>query len=110
MKKIMVIGMILALLFVGSCANRKATGTIVSNAALTAPTLAYALDDVYKVLIEAKAVPDHQAVATFWLGWIDDIAPTVHALGENLAGDDFNWASLVINAAIAAVKVMGYWL
>ena len=110
MKRLMIIGMVLALPFVSGCANMKATGATISNAALTAPVLAYALDDVYEKLIKAKAVPDHQIIATFWLEHLDAVAPMVHELGENLAGDDFSWASLIINAAIAAAKVMGYWL
>ncbi len=112
MKKFMVSGTILALvlLFAGGCADMKATGTKISNVALTAPALAYALDDVYAVLIAAKAVPDNRIEATKALAALDVIAPMVKVQGDALAGDQFNWASFVISAAITTAKVMGYWL
>jgi hypothetical protein len=96
-------------LFCG-CADTKAAGAKISAAALTAPALAYALDDVYAVLIAAKAVPDHQAEATKALASLDAIAPMVQAQGAALAGDQFNWASFAISAAITVAQVMGYWL
>ena len=114
MKKLLAVLAIIVLaggLFCG-CASpfSSATGAKIAAAALTAPVLASALDDVYAVLIAAKAVPDHQAEATKALASLDAIAQMVHVEGENLNGDKFNWASFVINAAIAAAKVMGYWL
>lgn len=102
--------MILILPLCFGCADTKATGAAVSAVALTAPTLAYALDDVYAALIAAKAIPDHQAEATKALASLDAIAPMVQAQGAALAGDNFNWASFVISAAITAAKVMGVWL
>jgi hypothetical protein len=101
--------MVLAGSLCSGCADTKAAGAKISAAALTAPALAAALDNVYAVLIAAKAVPDHQAEATKALASLDAIAEMVHEQGENLAGDNFNWASFVINAAIAAARVMGYW-
>ena len=112
MKKLLMISAILILslgLFSG-CADTKATGKTVSAVALTAPGLAYALDDVYAALIEAKGIPDHQTEATKALASLDAIAPMVHAQGAALAGDEFNWASFVIAAAMTAVRVMGIWL
>jgi hypothetical protein len=102
--------LILSLSLFSGCADTKATGRTVSAVALTAPSLAYALDDVYAALIAAKAVPDHRELATKALASLDAIAPMVHAQGAALAGDEFNWASFVISAAITAVKVMGIWL
>lgn len=101
---------VLGLVLMAGCADAKAAGAKISAAALTAPTLAYALDDVYSVLVAAKAVPDNQAAATKALASLDAIAPMVQAQGAALAGDQFNWASFVISAAITAAKVMGYWL
>jgi hypothetical protein len=101
---------ILAISLLCGCADTKAAGKAISGVALTAPTLAYALDDVYAALIAAKAVPDHRAEATKALASLDAIAPMVKEQGDNLAGDQFNWASFVISAAITAVKVMGLWL
>jgi hypothetical protein len=111
MKKLLMIMaiLILCLSLLSACADTKAAGRGLSAAALTAPTLAYALDDVYAALITAKAIPDHQAEATKALASLDAIAPMVHAQGAALAGDEFNWASFVIAAAITAVKVMGVW-
>lgn len=109
-------GMLLSLALIlplgplAGCADTKATGKVISGVALTAPTLAYALDDVYAALIAAKAIPDHQAEATKALASLDAIAPMVKAEGDNLAGDNFNWASFVVNAAMTAVKIMGVWL
>ena len=102
--------LVMGLALMAGCADTKAAGAKISAAALTAPTLGHALDDVYAVLIEAKAVPDHQAEATKALASLDAIAPMVQAQGAALAGDQFNWASFVISAAITAAKVMGCWL
>jgi hypothetical protein len=102
--------MILAVSLLCGCADTKATGKTISAVALTAPALAYALDDVYAVLIAAKAVPDYQTEATKALASLDAIATMVHSQGEALAGDQFNWASFVISAAITTAKVMGLWL
>lgn len=102
--------LIVALGPLSGCADTKATGRGVSAVALTAPTLAYALDDVYAALIAAKAIPDHQAEATKALASLDAIAPMVQSQGAALSGDNFNWASFVIEAAMTAVKVMGVWL
>lgn len=102
--------MVLAFSLFSGCADTKAAGAKISAAALTAPALAYALDDVYAVLIAAKAVPDHRDMATKALASLDAIAPMVQAQGEALAGDQFNWASFVIAAAITTAKAMGYWL
>mgnify|MGYP001567073502 CR=1 FL=1 len=110
MKKFLVLALVLAI--VSGCAGfttPQKTGATVAALASTAPTLAYALDDVYAALIKAKAVPSYQAEATKVLASLDAIAPMVHAQGAALAGDQFNWASFVINAAITAVKVMGIW-
>jgi len=99
-------------LLVGGCAGFKTpqtTGATVAALASSAPTLAYALDTVYAALIEAKAVPDHQTEATKALAALDAIAPMVQAQGAALAGDQFNWASFVINAANTTVKLMGIW-
>ena len=101
--------MILALFFTG-CATPQKTGTAMQTVAITAPIIAYQLNDVYKVLIAAQAIPAHQAEATKALASLDAIAPMVQAQGAALAGDDFNWASFVIQAAIAAVRVMGLWM
>ena len=102
--------LILSLGLFSRCADTKAAGKTVSAVALTAPALADALDGVYAVLIEAKAVPDHRVQATLALASLDAIATMVHAQGAALAGDEFNWASFVISAAITAARVMGYWL
>lgn len=102
--------LILALGLLAGCANTKAAGSTISAAALTAPQLASALDDVYAALITAKAVPDHQAEATKALAALDAIAPMVHTQGEALAGDQFNWAAFVVSAAITAAKVIGVLL
>lgn len=112
MKKSLAVLAIMCMVFglLSGCADTKAAGAKISAAAVTAPTLASALDNVYAVLIAAKAVPDHQAEATKALASLDAIAPMVKAEGENLAGDKFNWASFVISAAITAVRVMGYLL
>lgn len=109
MKRLTVLGMILALLFTG-CATPQQTGMTLQTVAITAPTIAYQLDIVYTTLIDAKAVPAHQDIATRVLRSLDEIAPMVHAQGAALAGDQFNWASLVIQAAFTAIKVMGLWL
>ena len=101
--------MILSLGLLAGCADTQAAGRGLSAAALTAPTLAYALDDVYAALIEAKAVPEHRSQATRALASLDAIAPMVKAQGDNLAGDQFNWANFVVSAAITAAQVMGYW-
>ena len=112
MKKAMVlclvIGTILALLITG-CATPQKTGQVMQAVAVTAPTIAHQLDAVYATLIDAQALPAHQDVATFWLGHLDAIAPMVQSQGAALAGDQFNWAAFVIQAAIAAVRVWGLW-
>ena len=109
MKRFMTIGTILALLCVG-CATPQKTGQTMQAVATTAPVLAYQLDAVYDTLIKAKAVPAHQEIATNALRSLDEIAPMVQQQGAALAGDNFNWAALVIQAAITAVKVLGLWL
>ena len=109
MKRLMVIGMILALLCAG-CATPQKTGTAMQAVAITAPTIAYQLDAVYATLIDAKAIPAHQDTATRVLRSLDEVAPMVQQQGAALSGDQFNWASLAIQAAITAVKVMGLWL
>jgi hypothetical protein len=112
MKKIIALYAILILCagFGSGCANTKAAGSTISAVALTAPDLAASLDNVYAALIAAKAIPDHQTEATKALASLDAIAPMVQAQGAALAGDQFNWASFVISAAMTAVKVMGIWL
>jgi hypothetical protein len=100
---------ILAVSLLCGCADTKATGAAVSVAALTAPALAHPLEIVYAALIAAQAVPDHRAEATKALASLDAIAPMVQAQGAALAGDEFNWASFVIQAAITAAQVMGVW-
>jgi len=101
---------ILSISLLSGCADTKATGAVISTVALTAPALAQNLDTVYAALIAAKAVPDHQAEATKALAALDAIAPMVQSQGAALSGDNFNWASFVINAAFTAVKVMGILL
>ena len=105
---VLMIGCVLLSNCVG-CATPQKTGATVAALAQTAPTLAYALDDVYAALIIAKAVPDYQTEATKALASLDAIAPMVHAQGAALAGDQFNWASFVINSAITLVKLLGIW-
>ena len=107
MKKLLVL--VLAIVMLAGCANTQSAGKYISTAGLTAPQLAYALDDVYAALIAAKAIPDHQAEATKALAALDAIAPLVKSQGDALSGDQFNWVSFVIQAAITAVKVMGIW-
>ena len=109
MKRFAVIGMILALLLTG-CATPQQTGQVLQTVAVTAPTIAYQLNDVYGTLIKAQAIPAHQETATKALASLDAIAPMVQQQGAALAGDQFNWASFVIQTAITAVKVMGLWL
>ena len=109
MKKLLVIGIILGLTFTG-CATPQKTGQVMQAVATTAPVLAYQLDAVYDTLIKAKAVPAHQEIATNALRSLDEIAPMVASQGAALSADQFNWASLVIQAAITAVKVLGLWL
>ena len=109
MKRHLIIGTILALLCAG-CATPQKTDQAMQAVAVTTPTIAYQLDAVYATLIDAKAVPAHQAEATKVLASLDAIAPMVQQQGAALAGDQFNWASFVIQAAITAVKVMGLWL
>ena len=91
------------------CATPQKTGQAMQAVAITAPTIAYQLDSVYATLRDAQALPAHQDVATFWLGHLDAIAPMVQSQGAALAGDQFNWASFVIQAAITAVRVWGLW-
>lgn len=92
------------------CATPQKTGTAMQTVAITAPTIAYQLDAVYATLIDAKAVPAHRDIATRVLRSLDEIAPMVQQQGAALAGDQFNWASLAIQAAFTAIKVMGLWL
>ena len=101
--------LILSLSLVSGCADTQAAGRGLAAAALTAPALGQTLDNVYAALIEAKAVPDHRDQATRALASLDAIAPMVQAQGAALAGDQFNWASFVISAAVTAAQVMGYW-
>ena len=109
MKKLLTIGIILGLTFTG-CATPQKTGQTMQTVAVTAPTIAYQLNEVYGTLVAAKAVPAYQEQATKALASLDAIAPMVMNQGAALAGDQFNWAAFVIQAAIAAVKVMGLWL
>lgn len=114
MKRVMVFFIIVALalalaLVVGGCTSTQQTGKTISAMALTVPQLAYALDDVYAALISAKAIPDHQVEATKALAALDAIAPMVKAQGDALSGDQFNWVSFVISAAVATVKILGIW-
>lgn len=101
--------MILSLSLFSGCADTKALGRGMSAAALTAPALGQTLDNVYAALIEAKAVPDHREKATRALAALDAIAPMVQAQGAALAGDQFNWASFVIAAAMTTAQVLGHW-
>ena len=110
MKRLMVIVSVVAILATSGCATPQKTGQTMQAVAVTAPVIAYQLNDVYKVLIAAQAIPAHQAEATKALASLDAIAPMVQSQGAALAGDQFNWASFVIQAAITAVKVMGLWL
>lgn len=91
------------------CSNPKATGQTLSQAALTAPVLAQKLDEVYQVMVVAKMLPDHRDKATRVLASLDAIAPMVKEQGDALTGDQFNWASFVVSAAITAAQVMGLW-
>lgn len=109
MKRLLTTGMILALLFTG-CATPQKTGQTMQAVAITVPTIAYQLDAVYATLIDAKAIPAHQDIATRVLRSLDEIAPMVHSQGAALAGDQFNWAALAIQAAFTAIKVMGLWM
>ena len=108
MKKLLIIGIII-LTFTG-CATPQKTGQVMQAVAITAPTIAYQLDAVYDTLIKAQAVPAHQEIATNALRSLDEIAPMVASQGAALSADQFNWAALVIQAAITAVKVLGLWL
>ena len=110
MKRLMVIVSVVAILATSGCATPQKTGQTMQAVATTAPVLAYQLDAVYDTLIKAKAVPAHQEIATNALRSLDEIAPMVASQGAALAGDNFNWAALVIQAAITAVKVLGLWL
>ena len=92
------------------CATPQKTGQTMQAVAITAPVLAYQLDAVYDTLIKAQAVPAHQEIATNALRSLDEIAPMVASQGAALSADQFNWAALVIQAAITAVKVLGLWL
>lgn len=107
---LLAVALLMALGLLSGCASLKAAGPTISAVALTAPQLGTALDNVYAALISAKAMPDHQAEATKALASLDAIAPMVQAQGAALAGDQFNWASFVIDAAMTAVKVMGVLL
>ena len=111
MKKLinLLVILILAASLFSGCADTQAAGRGLAAAALTAPALGQSLDNVYAALIAAKAVPDHREKATLALAALDAIAPMVHAQGAALAGDQFNWASFVIAAAMTTAQVLGYW-
>ena len=109
MKRFMTIGTILALLCVG-CATPQKTGQTMQAVAITAPTIGRQLPKLYKTLEDAKLVPAYQEEATKWLAALDIAAPVIVSQGEALSGDTFNWTACIVQAAIAAVKVMGLWL
>jgi len=82
----------------------------VSKAAAAAPELAKQFDAVYAFLVQQKFVPDHLQAATQALAAMDAVAPLVQAGAESLKGDNFNWASFVLQSALIVAQAMGYVL
>ncbi len=82
----------------------------VATVASTAPGLAQQLDNVYAFLVAQKAIPDNTAEATKALAALDAIAPMVQQEAQALAGDKFNWAQFVLQAAITTAQALGYIL
>jgi hypothetical protein len=110
LRKVAIVAFLCINLATIGCATPQKTGAALQAVAVTAPTIAYQLNDVYKVLIAAKALPAYQAEATKALASLDAIAPMVQAQGAAIEGDKFNWASFVVQAAIAVAQVMGLWM
>ena len=84
----------------------KQVATTVSNVAITAQTLAPELDKTYATLVAAKKVPDNSAEASKALAALDAIAPMVQQQGAAIAGDNFNWASFVLQAAMTTAQIL----
>lgn len=113
MKKLFSIILALSLIFtVGGCAssNVNKAATTVATAAKTAPELAKQFNAVYDYLVEQKLVPDHRDAATKALAAMDAVAPLVQQGAEQLTGDNFNWASFVLQSALVIAKTMGFIL
>jgi len=94
----------------GANSNVSKAATTVATLAKTAPELARQFDAVYAYLIDQKLVPDHRDAATKALAAMDAVAPLVQAGAEQLTGDNFNWASFVLQSALVIAKTMGYVL
>lgn len=82
----------------------------VATVASTVPVLAQQFADVYAFLVDQKLVPDHREAATAALAAMDAVAPKVQAGAESLTGDNFNWASFVLQSALVVAQIMGYVL
>jgi hypothetical protein len=111
MKRLVVIGTILALLFTG-CAKAPlspATGASMRDVAITAATIGPQLVGVYQTLLDARALPNYDHIVYPALRILDEVAPMVAAQGTAIAGGDFNWAALAVQAAFTTVRIMGLW-
>lgn len=82
----------------------------VAAVAQTAPVLARQFDAVYAYLVQQKLVPDHLATATKALAAMDAVAPLVQQGAQALQGDNFNWASFILQAALTTAQALGYIL
>jgi len=105
------IAVTVCVLLLAGCAGLdmgKIMGTT-ATVATTAPDLAHQFDNVYAYLIKMKAVPDNRDKATAALAAMDAVAPIVQQGATALQGDNFNWASFVLQAALATAKIMGYF-
>lgn len=86
------------------------TAATVAKVAQSAPELARQFDDVYAYLVQQKLVPDHMAAATKALAAMDAVAPLVQQGATVLTGDNFNWASFILQAALTTAQALGYIL
>jgi hypothetical protein len=94
----------------GTNSNVSKAAATVATVAKTAPALARQFDAVYAYLVEQKLVPDHRDAATKALAAMDAVAPLVQAGAEQLTGDNFNWASFILQAALTTAQALGYIL
>ena len=111
MKRLLVIGTILALLFTG-CAKAPlspATGAAMRDVAITAATIGPQLAGVYQTLYDNRMVPDYQHIVYPALKILDEVAPMVAAQGTAITGGEFDWASLALQVGFTAIRVMGLW-